>query len=131
MNDAIYYDLEAKQEPTTSVHVVFRERDEIEKFLGILRDFAKAHQIPESRLRATSNYSTPQFKTGPIYQSDTVVITSMCCLAPEDPYGDGRMSLLRRDFAPAEFKKLADDYLARFQQAFSNRVQSTFEDNRK
>jgi hypothetical protein len=131
MSDSVNYDLEMKEEPSAWVHVPFHDAAESKAFSRILSDFAIAHGIPESQLKATSTLPTPQFKSVPMYQSDSIVIASFCVLTPEDSYGQSRMHLLRRDFSPADFRRLADDYFGRFQQVFSNRVQSTFEDNRK
>jgi hypothetical protein len=39
-----------------------------------------------------------------MYQSSNVIISSFAVVAPEDRYGQSRMSVLRRDFAPADFK---------------------------
>jgi hypothetical protein len=131
MKDDVHYDLEMKEEPSAWVHIPFQTSDESETFLHILRVFTLAHSIPESRLQVTSYYTNVQFKSVPMYLNSNIIISSLCVLVPEDSYGQSRMSVLRRDFAPEDFKRLADDYLARFRQAFSNRVQSTFEDNRK
>jgi hypothetical protein len=131
MGNSVQFDLEMKEEPSTWVHIAFLDAVESQAFSRIVRDFAADHGIPESRLKATGTQANPQFKSLPMYQSDAVVISSFCVLAPEDSYGQSRMRLLRRSFLPADFKRLADDYLARFQQAFTNRVQSTFEDNRR
>jgi len=131
MNDNVHYDLEAKEEPSAWVHIPLQDAQETEMFFRILREFAEHHGIPESRLRSASRFPTPQFKSAPMYQSSNVIISSFAVVAPEDRYGQSRMSVLRRDFVPADFKRLADDYLDRFRAAFTNRVQSTFEDNRK
>lgn len=131
MSESVNFDLEVKEEPSAWIRIPFRDAEESQTFSRILSEFAQVHDIPESQLRVVSYSLTPQFKRVPVYQSGTVIISSFCVLTPDDSYGQSRMSLLRRDFPPADFKRLADDYLVRFQQAFSNRVQSTFEDSRE
>ena len=134
MNDSANYDLEMKEEPSAWVRVTFQDAKESQKFSDILKEFAQAHSIAESSFRAmpyAPSSATNRFKTIPVYQSSDVLISSFCVLADEDAYGQSRMHVLRRDFAPADFKRLADDFFGRFQQAFSNRLQTTFEDERK
>lgn len=131
VNESVHYDLEMKEGPTASVHIPFQDTKEADVFSRILREFTQAHTIPEVQDRVVSYYSNPQFKIMPMYQGSNVLISSFCVLDPRDSYGQSRISVLRRDFAPTQFKLLADDYLNRFRQIFSNRVVSAFEDNRK
>ena len=131
MNEDFHYDLEMKEEPTASVHIPFQDAKDSEVFSQIYREFAQAHGLAEVQLRAISFYPNPQWKTLAIYQSSNVLVSGFCVLAAGDSYGQSRISVLRREFAPAEFKRMADDYLARFRRAFSNRILESFEDNRK
>jgi hypothetical protein len=130
MSEGVCYDLEMKEEPSAWVHISFQCVEESETFARILQEFAHAHDIPESQLQSFRKFYAPQFKTLPMYHGRNVNISSSCVLAPEDLYGQSRMLLLRKDFPPVEFKRLADDYLARFLHVFKDRVRSTFEDNR-
>ena len=131
MNDIVHYDFEMKNEPTCQIYVEFRDVREADAFFGVLKTFAESHDIPGSRLRATRNYSAPQFRSAPMYQSEQVIISSMAVIAPDEPYGQSRMSVLRRDYPIADFKKLADSFAESFRQAFNNRVRFTFDEGHK
>src|SRR5262249_4825716 len=121
-NDSAHYDLEMKEEPNAWVRVNFQDARESQKFSDLLKEFAQTHGLEMSRLRAipAPQFADNQFKILPMYQSSNVLVASFCVLDQEKPYGQSRMHVLRRDFASADFKRLADDFLGSFQQAFSN-----------
>jgi hypothetical protein len=130
MSDSVCYDLEMKEEPSAWVHIPFQNVEESETFARILSEFAQAHEIPEMQVQVIRHFQAPQFKQPPMYYGSNVIISSICCLGSEDTYGQSRMRLRRRDFPPEDFKRLADDYIGSFTQAFNDRVQFTYEDAR-
>jgi hypothetical protein len=130
MSDSLYYDLEMKEEPSAWVHIPFQSVEESETFARILSEFAQANEIPELQVQVIRHFHAPQFKRLPMYYGNNVTISSSCCLASEETYGQSRMRLRRRDFPPEDFKRLADDYIGRFTQAFKDRVRFTYDDAR-
>jgi hypothetical protein len=131
VNDNKYYDLEMKEEPMCGIHVEFQTAAEADTFLGIAESFATNHGIAKSSLRAVRNNPSPHFKLGSIYQSDKVIISSFAVIAPEDLYGQSKMSVLRRDYPFSEFKALAESFGDSFRQNFTNRVRVTIDEGPK
>ena len=131
MSDNVHYDLEMKEQPTCQVHVEFLNAQEADEFFKVIKSFAESHGIPESRGRSVSNRPSPHFRTEPMYYSEQVIISSMAVVAPDDQYGQSSMSVLRRDFPAADFKKMADSFAESFTRVFTNRVRFTFDEGKK
>lgn len=117
------YDLEMKDGPTCMLQVRLPKAGDGQRLTDVLGQFAAAHQIPMSPVRAF----TPQGRELPrMYDNKDVLVS--CLLfdfapMPQDQqYGQIRISVVRRSYPVDRFRLLAEDFHATFQREFGERI---------